>query len=137
MKQYLLIALCFAALATAETVCGGGCKGDACDKSTGECTQSGCLENWTSSSGNKCDVPVCFGKAGCAQGGKCVAPNYCVCGTSGAQVVGVQREFDGIEGVNCVNLRAQGIKGAGVALLVLFVSITTCGLIERQRNKNK
>jgi len=70
-----------------------------------------------------------------AENGKCVAPNYCVCGESGAQVVGLKRTYDGIEGINCVSLRRDGIKGAGIALIVMFVSISTCGLIAEKNRK--
>merc|ERR1711994_2301 len=118
-----------------NTAC-GSCKDDAvCDKKNGNCPAGGCADGW---SGDKCDIAECFGQAGdagCAENGKCVAPNYCVCGESGAQVVGLKRTYDGIEGINCVSLRRDGIKGAGIALIVMFVSISTCGLIAEKNRK--
>merc|ERR1739848_586087 len=116
-----------------NTAC-GSCKDGANCLSDGKCPGD-CATGWT---GDKCDVAQCFGKdgdAGCAEQGKCVAPNYCVCGESGAQVVGLKRNFDGIEGTNCVSLRRDGIKGAGIALVVMFVSISSCGLIAEKNRK--
>lgn len=116
-----------------NTACGSCANGD-CDKD-GICPGKVCETGWT---GDKCDTAQCFGQdgdAGCAENGKCVAPNYCVCGESGAQVVGLKRTYDGIEGINCVSLRRDGIKGAGIALIVMFVSISTCGLIAEKNRK--
>lgn len=84
-----------------------------------------------------CNVPVCWGSAGCAEEGECVAPNYCICGKSGAQVVGKQVRNDGIEGIDCVSLRKDGIVGAGIAMIVMFVSISFCGGIERMRTSKR
>jgi len=83
--------------------------------------------------------PVCFGKAGkngggCDNDGECVAPDYCICGKSGAQVVGVTQPEGGVQ---CISLRKAGIKGAFISLAVMFASITFCGVAERQLNKNK
>jgi len=117
-----------------NTAC-GSCKDDvSCNKNDGKCSD-GCAPGWT---GDKCNVAQCFGQdgdAGCAENGKCVAPDYCVCGESGAQVVGLKRNFNGVEGINCVSLRRDGIKGAGIALVVMFVSISSCGLIAEKNRK--
>jgi len=134
-----------ASLDTCNFACSEGCKGEAnaCDAVSGVCVDtSGCNDNWKSASNNgKCDVPMCFGKVdGCAEGGKCVAPNHCVCGESGAQIVAKYGEFpadSGNEGYNCVSLRKDGIFGAGLALIVVTVSISICGGIERSMNKKK
>merc|ERR1711957_357170 len=69
---------------------------------------------------------VCVGcdDTGCDVEGKC---------TTGKCVDGFQAE----EGVNCVSLRKDGIKGAFIALAVMIISIGSCGFIEVQRNKGK
>ena len=59
-----------------------------------------CNKGWK---GDRCAEPICFGDNGCAEGGKCVAPDYCVCGEAGAQTVGIYRDFDGTKGTNCVS----------------------------------
>ena len=114
-----------------------------CDKDTGACefvSGDACKEGYTSSDDQKrCDQAVCFGNKGCAEGGECVAPNYCICGKSGAQVVALNKEFEGdngqmIQGTNCVSLRKDGIKGAFIALAVMVISISICGTIERVKN---
>jgi len=121
--------------ATCNNAC-GACAGDnnKCDAVTGKCPNAGktgaCEQGWE---GDGCDQPICFGTAGCDNDGKCVAPNYCVCGESGAQVVGVNKMYDGIQGVNCVSLRKDGIKGAFIALAVMSVSISICGIIAEKR----
>jgi hypothetical protein len=122
--------------------CSPGCPNETC-QSNGECvfteTDKKCKDNWESYNGdNKCAAPKCFGSVdGCAEGGKCVAPNYCVCGESGAQTVGLYRNFDGIEGTNCVNLRKDGLIGCVIAFIVLGVSISFCGLVAEKRIKSK
>jgi len=121
-----------------NNVC-GKCKDDvACNKANGQCA-NGCAENWTSekSADKDCSTPTCFGDKGCSEGGKCVDVNYCICGEQGAQIVGKSVTVDGTEGIDCVSLRKDGIKGAGIAMVVMFVSIGFCGGVERMRNKNK
>merc|ERR1711997_367452 len=87
----------------------GACKDGASCNKDGACAK-GCEDGW---SGKNCDIAECFkNEGGCAEGGKCVAPNYCVCGEVGAQVVGIT-DADG--NVNCVSLRKDGIKGAFIA----------------------
>jgi len=119
-----------------------GCNVDVnCNKKTGACDDAKCVEGYDvqASKDGKC-VPNCFGAqgaAGCDNGGECVAPNYCICGKSGAQVVGVTGTFPGGEGTQCVSLRKDGIKGAFIALAVMIVSVGFCGFIEVQRNKGK
>jgi hypothetical protein len=122
-----------------------GCNDDIkCDKKTGACDDDKCVDGYQIASSGAC-VPECFGTqgaAGCDNGGECVAPNYCICGKSGAQVVGVTGEFPNksgvlVEGTQCVSLRKDGIKGAFIALAVMIVSVGFCGFIEVQRNKGK
>jgi len=124
-----------------NTVCGACADNAFCDKKTGECPGA-CAKDWESAKDQKqkCDVPLCFGSnTGCSggSGAKCVAPNYCICGELGAQVVGKQVERDGVKGIDCVNLRMDGIIGSVIAMGVMFVSIGICGGIERMRNKSK
>lgn len=107
---------------------------------------SGCKAGWTDKKNgdNMCQQPQCFGNDGdngCDNDGECIAPNYCICGRSGAQVVGVQGEYEVngkmVDGTQCISLRKSGIKGAFIALAVMCVSITFCGCIELQRSKSK
>jgi hypothetical protein len=114
-----------------------GCDETGCDVE-GKCTSGKCEEGFSMDSGI-CKASCFGGFGGCAEGGECVAPNYCICGKSGAQVVGVKGTYgdDQEEGVNCVSLRKDGIKGAFIALAVMIVSIGSCGFVEVQRNKGK
>lgn len=114
--------------------CSPGCQNDLCDSATGECKESECNPGWR---GDRCAEPICFGESGCAEGGKCVAPDYCVCGEAGAQTVGIYRDFDGIKGTNCVNLRTDGLIGCVIAFIVLGVSISFCGLVAEKRIRSK
>jgi len=116
----------------------GACEGaDTCNKVNGACTSAACQVGYESSSDNKCDIPICFADQGCDNGGKCVAPNYCVCGEAGAQTVGLFRNYNGIEGINCVNLRTDGLKGCLIAFVILTLSISFCGLIAEKRIRSK
>jgi len=128
-----------------NNVCIGCPAGSTCDQTTGVCAD-GCADGYKPASGNGQCEAVCFGKqgknAGCDNEGECVAPNYCICGKSGAQVVGVAGEFVGTdgqtyEGTQCVSLRKDGIKGAFISLVIMVISIGFCGFIEVQRNKGK
>ena len=60
-------------------------------------------------------------------GGKCVAPNQCVCGYLHAQ------SEDG----GCYSLRADGVKGAFMALGVMMVSISFCGGLQTYLTKGQ
>jgi len=122
-----------------------GCKaGEGCDDK-GVCTGD-CADGYKPASNGKPCEPECFGvrgDAGCDNGGECVAPNYCICGKSGAQVVGVYRKDhttssgQTAEGTQCISLRKDGIKGAFISLVIMVISIGFCGIIEVQRNKGK
>jgi len=122
-----------------------GCKdGQGCDQKTGAC-DDGCADKYQIKSDGKCE-PECFGQrgnAGCDNGGECVAPDYCICGKSGAQVVGVYKEDHATKdgkiqaGTQCISLRKDGIKGAFISLVIMVISIGFCGIIEVQRNKGK
>lgn len=127
--------------------CSEGCK-DGCNSVGGACTTiNDCKDGWTNAPQdlkmgiveNGCSVPVCFGKAGCQNGGECIAPNTCICGKSGAQVVSkaVEDENGNFQGYDCISLRADGIKGAFIALVVMLVSITTCGFIAEKNGQAK
>lgn len=117
--------------------CSEGCKGEGnlCESTGGKCLEGCNTELWENS--DTCDVPKCFGSAGCSEGGKCVAPNTCICGESGAQVVAKKVDVDGVEGTDCVSLRKDGIMGAGIALIVMLVSISICGGIAEKNGKAK
>ena len=52
-------------------------------------------------------------------------------------VVGGQSVNDKVEGINCVSLRADGFKGSLIALAVMTISISFCGLLERSINGDK
>jgi len=131
-----------------NNVCIGCLDGATCDQKTGACSAvegNYCAAGYKNTADNQCE-PVCFGKqgknAGCDNGGECVAPNYCICGKSGAQVVGVFKKVitsSGAveEGTQCVSLRKDGIKGAFISLVIMVISIGFCGIIEVQRNKGK
>jgi len=129
-----------------NNVCIGCPDGASCDQKTGACEGGICATGYKPSASNGQCEAVCFGKqgknAGCDNEGECVAPNYCICGKSGAQVVGVAGEFTGSDGqtytgTQCVSLRKDGIKGAFISLVIMVISIGFCGIIEVQRNKGK
>jgi len=123
--------------------CSEGCKDNSCNDN-GVCTTSECLAGWENSSSDSADCasPICFGGRACAEGGKCVYPNQCICGQSGAQVVAKSGTFEDVngnevEGTDCVSLRKDGIKGAFISLVVMCVSISICGGIAEKRGQAK
>jgi len=130
--------------------CSPGCPpvegASSCNEIGGACASTEpCNDGWVSAEGeNKCDRPVCdfarnAGAKGCANGGKCIAPNTCICGQSGAQIV-AKTVFDAEgneDGTDCVSLRKDGIIGAFIALVVMSISISFCGLTERHLTKKK
>ena len=130
--------------------CSPGCPpvegASSCNEIGGACASTEkCNDGWQSAEGeNKCDRPVCdfarnAGQKGCANGGKCIAPNTCICGQSGAQIV-AKTVFDAEgneDGTDCVSLRKDGIIGAFIALVVMSISISFCGLTERHLTKKK
>merc|ERR1712235_60674 len=98
----------------------GNCKGNnSCSKSNGECLEEGgCETGWT---GKDCMKPLCtFGSGSgdnqCGTGNLCVAPDQCVC-------TGLTTKDD--KG-KCYSLRVSGLKGAGISIVVLIVSILAC-----------
>jgi len=142
MRFILLASL---AIVGAMAACESGYYGENCDALCGMCKDDkpctadgkcpdGCAKGWA---GDLCKDAQCFGGAGCSEGGKCVAPDYCVCGELGAQIVGKEVNKGGVVGTDCVSLRKDGIKGAGIAMVVMFLSIGFCGTVERMRNKSK
>jgi hypothetical protein len=117
----------------------GQCSGNkGCDPVSGKCLSGKCEAGWTNknSGQHKCDQPMCFGELGCDHDGECIAPNYCKCTGGGAmgQVVGVAGTYsnekdEAVEGIQCISLRLDGLKGFFIALAVLIVSISTCGFV--------
>merc|ERR1712226_1590768 len=126
----------------------------ACDRSGGDCLQKplkkddqSCDIGWRNSQEyHRCDIPLCFGDHGCDWDGVCIEPDYCICGDSGAQVVGIAGDYEyslpngegdhTFNGIQCVSLRLNGLKGAFVALIIMMVSVSTCGFIAEKRNKD-
>jgi len=93
----------------------GKCKADSgCNKETGACLDdTGCGNGF---SGAKCMDPNCP-EGHCGPEGICVSENQCVC-----PGLWSKNELTGA----CYSLRVDGLKGAGVALLVLIASILAC-----------
>merc|ERR1711881_540153 len=144
-----------------DKICGAGCQGAGdCDRDTGICEGTGCKDGWSSrdlskqgrSSSNwasykrTCDMPVCFGNLGCDYGGKCIAPNTCACQafTGRSSIVEQEGQFPNLygqpeEGINCINQRGwdRGVKGFAIAILVMVLSISTCGAIEVANTRAK
>jgi len=126
--------------------CSPGCA-EGCNIKGGACTGISiqCADGWVSSNDNgKCDSPICNfernGVEGCANGGKCIAPDTCICGQSGAQIVAkTVYKADGVtaDGTDCVSLRRDGIIGSFIALCVMTVSVSFCAITERHLTKKK
>jgi len=107
-----------------QALCGFCKDGAACDTTNGNCPST-CATGW---SGQRCDQPLCDVSCGDESGGgKCVAPNQCVCGYLHAQ------SEDG----GCYSLRADGVKGAFMALGVMMVSISFCGGLQTYLTKGQ
>ncbi|CAG5088593.1 Oidioi.mRNA.OKI2018_I69.PAR.g11894.t1.cds [Oikopleura dioica] len=104
----------------------GNCANDViCDEATGNCPEKACAEGWK---GEKCDEPICDEKL-CGKG-LCVAPNKCTCPSLLAQYK------KGDDKIGCYSLRADGIKGAFLAMGILIVSIVTCWGIGKHTQKS-
>jgi len=93
-----------------------------CDAATGACgANNGCLEGYE---GNNCDKAVC--KQDCGPG-ICVAPDVCgACGDIN------------LVSPNCEDIRLRGLLGSLIALAVISVSITLCGIgsVYYKRSRN-
>lgn len=156
MKLYMLLALVGYAAAECATgywaaeangactnACSDGCVDSACNPVGGACTTvKECTKGWKSDEAGRCDQPICSFVAegqGCSEGGKCVAPETCICGESGAQVVAKSQADEAGKhiGFDCVSLRKDGLMGAGVALIVMSISISICGGIAEKNGKAK
>ncbi|CAG5088586.1 Oidioi.mRNA.OKI2018_I69.PAR.g11892.t1.cds [Oikopleura dioica] len=103
-------------------LCGACLGGAECDYDTGICwddtaEQKACAEGYN---GKMCNEPVCPG--GCGDG-ICAGPDKCVC----PELLAERKNELGQS--TCYSLRADGLKGAGVALLVLIASIFSCRLV--------
>jgi len=102
-------------------LCGRCLGGDnaTCNKDTGVCTdESGCAQGYT---GTTCMDPICDfdgskSDSQCGTDNFCVAPDSCVC--TGLTT----RDENG----KCYSLRVAGLKGAGISIVVLIVSILAC-----------
>merc|ERR1711893_55276 len=133
MKASKLFVLFGAALATEnshrwqpegadyQALCGYCADNAACDVTTGKCP-AGCAAGY---SGQLCDQPQC--DASCGEGGVCASPNNCVCGYL----------FANSEDGGCYSLRADGVKGAFMALGVMMASITFCGGLQTYWTKGQ
>ncbi|CBY43673.1 unnamed protein product [Oikopleura dioica] len=107
-------------------ICGSCLEDKACDYDTGFCwddntdkEKRNCASGYTS---QQCNVPVCPGDCTSA-GGFCAGPDKCVCPDLLAE------RKDDMGQSTCYSLRADGLKGAGIALLVLIASIFSCRLV--------
>jgi len=98
-----------------KSVCGycnpmGQDAGRECNVDTGAC-DNGCADGW---GGNGCTEPQC--PNGCGPG-ICVAPNYCAaCG-----------DINYVS-PDCHDIRPGGLLGSLIALIVISISITFCGV---------
>lgn len=162
MKLYAIFASLMFAAVSAESKCGEGywsvtgekpcnfaCSpgcADSCNIEGGKCIgDADCKKGWEDSEDSgRCDSPVCTFERnsntnGCANGGKCIAPQTCICGQSGAQIVAKSvSKADGThEGTDCVSLRRDGIIGSFIALCVMTVSVSFCAITERHLTKKK
>ena len=127
--------------ANCEKLCGKCANNKVCNKN-GKCPTKECQPGWKDkdSGTQRCDAPICFGELGCDHEGECIAPNYCKCPGGGAmgQVVGVAGTYandkgEEVEGIQCISLRLDGLKGFFIALAVLIVSISTCGFVANKK----
>ena len=121
-----------------------------CDPESGFCLQHEgiiCEINWRNQDEyHRCDIPMCFGQNHCHYGGICVEPNYCICDKIGdPNIVGIKGQYNHIgpnnektvvfDGIQCVSLRARGVKGALLATIVMMVSVFSCGYIADKKAK--
>jgi len=97
-------------------------EGATCDANTGACgNEVGCLKGYT---GDNCDKALCDQDCG---PGICVAPNVCgACGDIN------------LVSPNCEDIRLKGLLGSLIALAVISVSITLCGIgsVYYKRSRN-
>jgi len=98
----------------------GKCDAGACNNETGICP-GGCMKGYE---GPRCDKPQCDQDCG---PGICVAPG--VCGACG--------DINYV-GPNCEDIRLKGLLGSLIALAVISVSITLCGIgsVYYKRSRN-
>lgn len=129
-----VLAVC-ATIATAQT-CKAGTWGTDCLNACGKCnTDDGINCNGTGScpngciagyEGDRCDIPICNHVTSCSPG-ICVAPD--VCGACG--------DINYV-GPKCEDIRLKGLLGSLIALAVISVSITLCGIgsVYYKRSRN-
>jgi len=106
--------------ATCLNACGKCANDDVCDAVTGNCP-GGCEYGYQ---GVKCDQAVC--KQDCGPG-ICVAPDICgACGDIN------------LVSPNCEDIRLKGLLGSLLALGVVSISITLCGIgsVYYKRSRN-
>lgn len=82
-----------------------------------------CMKGWDPADA-MCTTPLCE-TVNCGSDGVCIAPEKCVCTNLSAS--------DGNGG--CYHLRVRGLIGAGAALVVLIISISTCAIIQTATSK--
>jgi len=104
-----------------KALCGFCASDVACDQESGECPD-GCAPGYR---GKDCQEPEC--NVDCGTGGKCIAPDQCVCGYLHAQG----------DDNGCYSLRADGIKGSVIALCVIITAISFCGGLQNYLTKKQ
>jgi len=130
MNPFLIFAIAILGINAQATTCpdgfwGSDCnficgkcveEGNKCGKEDGKCESNSCVQGWTE---KDCMKPVCEDGL-CTTEGQCIAPNVCVCPK-------LYSKYDAGDGkVGCYSLRTNGLKGAGISILVLIVSILAC-----------
>merc|ERR1712226_45567 len=133
-------------IGVAFSACEFGYYGDNCENycigcpsanrdQSGKCADSECEVGWAKNPADedRCSTPICFGEAGCKEGGNCIAPNYCMCGHLGSQIVSFKKpsagQVDYEAGIQCLSLRKSGLKGAFAAICMMLLSISFCGFV--------
>ena len=120
-------------------ICAPGCIGNTCDAETGICENRGCLPGWF---GDKCNQAECE-KSTCEDlGGSCIAPDICQCPANEQNIVAsVAEDINNINNyqvkVTCDNLKRSGMKGAGIAMVVLSACLIMCGTADKLINKGE
>jgi len=127
----LVIFVTLSASQTTNTTCPDGRWGSACANVCGNCANGkcltdgncdgGCMKGWK---GEQCAEAICDQNCG---PGICVAPNVCgACGDIN------------LVGPNCEDIRIKGLLGSLIALGVISISITLCGIgsVYYKRSRN-
>ncbi|CAG5110680.1 Oidioi.mRNA.OKI2018_I69.chr2.g5058.t1.cds [Oikopleura dioica] len=113
-------------LKSTTIVFSGRCAREACSEE-GRCPY-GCEFGWKNGDDGDCTEPICqIECAGPTNSSRnyCVSPNECICGEKNW----AKREIENY-GSFCYSLRANGLKGAIFALVILICAITACDKIQ-------